>query len=279
MDRPREERTGPTFDAVSDYVHELRGQKSPTDTTKEGSIPMEQRKRLRRQKWQAKQQGRLEKAIAKCTFCVDFFIDKPGEDSKIAHTDPNRTLFVGRLAYATTEATLQDIFKYYGSIKGIRLINGDKGKSRGYAFIEFSSERSLEKAYRECDAMKIDGRRIVVDVERGRTVQGWLPRRLGGGLGRTRASKRSQVSATGREDAPLPAKRAKYSPPTDSNRHLGAGEPPARTAKPRPEDVEPGEVIEDESTAPAPYARRRSSHDTDEAMHDYRPRHQRNDYY
>jgi U1 small nuclear ribonucleoprotein 70kDa len=30
---------------------------------------------------------------------------------------------------------------------------------------------------------KIDGRRVVVDVERGRTVKGWKPRRLGGGLG------------------------------------------------------------------------------------------------
>lgn len=33
---------------------------------------------------------------------------------------------------------------------------------------------------------KIDGRRVVVDVERGRTVKGWRPRRLGGGLGGTR---------------------------------------------------------------------------------------------
>merc|ERR1712066_518992 len=33
---------------------------------------------------------------------------------------------------------------------------------------------------------KIDGRRVLVDVERARTVKGWLPRRLGGGLGGTR---------------------------------------------------------------------------------------------
>lgn len=30
------------------------------------------------------------------------------------------------------------------------------------------------------------GRRILVDVERGRTVKGWKPRRLGGGLGNVR---------------------------------------------------------------------------------------------
>ena len=28
-----------------------------------------------------------------------------------------------------------------------------------------------------------EGRRVMVDVERGRTVEGWLPRRLGGGRG------------------------------------------------------------------------------------------------
>jgi U1 small nuclear ribonucleoprotein len=27
--------------------------------------------------------------------------------------------------------------------------------------------------------MKLDGRRVLVDVERARTVKGWLPRRLG----------------------------------------------------------------------------------------------------
>lgn len=31
--------------------------------------------------------------------------------------------------------------------------------------------------------MQVLGKRILVDVERGRTVRGWKPRRLGGGLG------------------------------------------------------------------------------------------------
>ena len=34
-------------------------------------------------------------------------------------------------------------------------------------------------AYKHADGKKIDGRRIVVDVERGRTVKNWKPRRLG----------------------------------------------------------------------------------------------------
>ncbi len=38
---------------------------------------------------------------------------------------------------------------------------------------------SLSAAYKRADGRKIDGRRVVVDVERGRTVKGWRPRRLG----------------------------------------------------------------------------------------------------
>ena len=38
-------------------------------------------------------------------------------------------------------------------------------------------------AYKESDGLHIIGKKILVDVERGRTVRGWKPRRLGGGLG------------------------------------------------------------------------------------------------
>ncbi len=46
----------------------------------------------------------------------------------------------------------------------------------------------LKVAYAEADGLKIDGKRILVDVERGRTVKNWRPRRLAGGLGRTRVA-------------------------------------------------------------------------------------------
>lgn len=38
---------------------------------------------------------------------------------------------------------------------------------------------SILAAYKHADGKKIDGRRVLVDVERGRAVKGWLPRRLG----------------------------------------------------------------------------------------------------
>lgn len=43
----------------------------------------------------------------------------------------------------------------------------------------FNQINRFTAAYKHADGKKIDGRRVLVDVERARTVKGWLPRRLG----------------------------------------------------------------------------------------------------
>lgn len=48
-------------------------------------------------------------------------------------------------------------------------------------------------AYKRADGRRIDGRKVIVDYERGRTVQGWLPRRLGGGKGETRKKQEAGI--------------------------------------------------------------------------------------
>uniref|UniRef100_A0A9J8C8L8 U1 small nuclear ribonucleoprotein 70 kDa n=2 Tax=Cyprinus carpio TaxID=7962 RepID=A0A9J8C8L8_CYPCA len=102
------------------------------------------------------------------------------------HNDPNaqgdafKTLFVARINYDTTESKLRREFEVYGPIKRIYIVYNKKtGKPRGYAFIEYEHERDMHSAYKHADGKKIDGRRVLVDVERGRTVKGWHPRRLG----------------------------------------------------------------------------------------------------
>lgn len=102
-------------------------------------------------------------------------------------TDPFRTLFVSRINFYTSESKLKREFETYGPIKQIKIVSDQKtGKPRGYCFIEFEQEKDMHSAYKHADGKKIDGRRVLVDVERARTVKGWLPRRLGGGLGGTR---------------------------------------------------------------------------------------------
>ncbi len=74
-------------------------------------------------------------------------------------------------------------FEAYGPVKKCSIITDEDANPRGYAFIEFESDKDMKAAYNNADARKIEGRRILVDCERGRTVKGWLPMRLGGGKG------------------------------------------------------------------------------------------------
>ncbi|KAL4400005.1 hypothetical protein ACI68E_002918 [Malassezia pachydermatis] len=106
----------------------------------------------------------------------------PKEDTHAAG-DPFKTLFVSRLSYDTTERDLAHEFDRYGPIENISIVRDLQGKSRGYAFILFERERDMRTAYSRAEGLAIHGRRVLVDVERGRTVRDWKPMRLGGGLG------------------------------------------------------------------------------------------------
>lgn len=109
----------------------------------------------------------------------------PKADDKVTSNAYN-TLFVGRLAYETSEAKLRAEMETVGPVDALRLVQDSAGQSRGYAFVQFKSDEHLRAAYRKFNGYVIDGRRVLADVERGRTVPGWRPKRLGGGLGATR---------------------------------------------------------------------------------------------
>jgi len=119
-----------------------------------------------------------------------------------ATSDPYKTLFIARVNYDTSESKLRREFEIYGPIKKIRMVHDSQsGRPRGYAFIEYEHERDMHNAYKNGDGRKIDGRRVLVDVERARTVKGWLSRRLGGGLGGTRRGGPDvNIKHSGRED-------------------------------------------------------------------------------
>jgi U1 small nuclear ribonucleoprotein 70kDa len=81
------------------------------------------------------------------------------------------TIFIGRLSYETTEKKLRRELEIFGPIKQVCIVmDSMTGKSRGYGFIEFENETDMALALKKMEGKKIDGRRVVVDVERGRYV-------------------------------------------------------------------------------------------------------------
>lgn len=170
---PVEKRKLPALNGVAQFVERFKTYDHPPPQVQE--TPQDKR-RKRLVKVAKSNEERLKRQIAK-------WDPKNNPD---ATDKAMKTLFVGRLNYAITSEDLKAEFEYYGPVKKVILIKDKKGKSRGYAFVEFESSRDLKDAYKDADGRKIMNRRILVDVERGRTVKNWKPRRLGGGLGGTR---------------------------------------------------------------------------------------------
>ncbi|KAG6814996.1 hypothetical protein H0H87_005968 [Tephrocybe sp. NHM501043] len=149
-----------------------------TDPMEEGEEPVftlaeEVRRQIKREERKKKKEDEFKRA-------KDSF--KPADDPE-AVGDPYKTLFISRLHKAATESDLRREFESYGTIERVRIVRDKKNRSRGYAFIVYERERDMKAAYKDSDGLHIMGKRILVDVERGRTVRGWKPRRLGGGLG------------------------------------------------------------------------------------------------
>jgi len=99
-------------------------------------------------------------------------------------------------------------------------------------------------AYKHADGKKIDGRRVLVDVERARTVKGWRPRRLGGGLGSTRKSREEERV----EEAPAEReKRDRSRSPRERRRRSRSPKPVSRSQERRPRASRPERGAEREA--------------------------------
>jgi len=113
----------------------------------------------------------------------------PKTQLKLIKSIPYKTLFLGRLNHNTVEKTLQEHFSKYGTLKSVKIVRDIvTGASRGYAFIEFEHERDCNDAFQSSNRVFIDEKQILVDFEREQLMSGWIPRRMGGGLGGKKGS-------------------------------------------------------------------------------------------
>ena len=80
-----------------------------------------------------------------------------------------QNLFVGSLAFATTDETLKDHFEKIGEVASARVATDrESGRSRGFGFVEFTDEANNQKAVDELDKTELDGREINVSIARPR---------------------------------------------------------------------------------------------------------------
>src|SRR4030095_13108665 len=88
-------------------------------------------------------------------------------------------LFVGNLSYQTMENDLQDYFAQAGVVSSVNLmLDKFTGKSRGFAFVEYSDPADATKAVEMFHAKEFQGRALTVNIARPREDR---PPREGGG--------------------------------------------------------------------------------------------------
>jgi cold-inducible RNA-binding protein len=90
-----------------------------------------------------------------------------------------KKLYVGNLPFSATDQTLMDTFSQCGTVESAKIImDRDSGRSKGFGFVEMSSDSEAEEAVTKLNNFEVDGRRMNVSEARP-----MAPRQGGGGGG------------------------------------------------------------------------------------------------
>ncbi|MBI2056605.1 MAG: RNA-binding protein [Candidatus Sungbacteria bacterium] len=91
-----------------------------------------------------------------------------------------KKLYVGSLSYGTTEETLRNAFSQVGTVESATvIIDKMSGRSKGFGFVEMSTEEEAQAAIEMWNGKELDGRKLVVNE--ARPMEARPPRREGGG--------------------------------------------------------------------------------------------------
>lgn len=91
-------------------------------------------------------------------------------------------LYVGNLSFDTSENDLEALFGETGTVESVNIITDrDTGRSRGFGFVEMSSNEEANASIAELNGKEVGGRDIVVNEAKPRENRGGFG---GGGGGR-----------------------------------------------------------------------------------------------
>jgi RNA recognition motif-containing protein len=94
-----------------------------------------------------------------------------------------KKLYVGNLPFSATDESLQEMFAQSGSVTSAKIImDRDTGRSKGFGFVEMSSEQEASDAIQKLNGQSVGGRAIT--VAEARPVTPREDRGGGGGRGR-----------------------------------------------------------------------------------------------
>jgi cold-inducible RNA-binding protein len=95
-----------------------------------------------------------------------------------------KKLYVGNLSYSVNDQSLQQNFSEFGTISSAKvMMDRDSGRSKGFGFVEMSSDAEAQAAIRGMHGKNIDGRDMVVNEARPMEPRTGGGGRSGGGGG------------------------------------------------------------------------------------------------
>src|SRR5882672_8071868 len=108
--------------------------------------------------------------------------EKQSCNLSIGEKNMGSKIYVGGLPFATTDAELQQVFSAHGSVESARVIT-DKftGRSRGFGFVEMSSDVEAQRAIQALNGTDLDGRSLTVNEARPQEKRSGFGGDRGGG--------------------------------------------------------------------------------------------------
>ena len=81
-----------------------------------------------------------------------------------------KKLFVGSLAWATTDDSLRAFFEQFGKVTKAEVVyeRDNPNRSRGFGFVEFEDDAAADQAIAKGDGAELDGRNITVSEAKSR---------------------------------------------------------------------------------------------------------------